>query len=76
MVVTATELKQNLGKYLELSNTEEIAITKNGAPIAYLNGRLQRKYEALERLKGCIADFSPDQDELSADPRLERILSR
>ncbi|MCL2324158.1 MAG: type II toxin-antitoxin system prevent-host-death family antitoxin [Actinomycetia bacterium] len=76
MVVTATELKQNLGKYLELANTEEITITKNGQPAAYLSGRLQRKYAALEHLSGYLADFNPTPEELAADHRLERILSR
>ena len=30
MSITATELKNNLGKYLLLSATEDIFITKNG----------------------------------------------
>ena len=30
MSITATELKMNLGKYLLLSATEDIYITKNG----------------------------------------------
>ena len=36
MEITATELKLNLGKYLEKSNEEEIIITKNGKAIAQL----------------------------------------
>ena len=34
MSVTATELKNNLGKYLVLSATEDIFITKNGKVVA------------------------------------------
>ena len=34
MSITATELKQNLGKYLILSLTEDIFITKNGKIVA------------------------------------------
>ena len=30
MSITATEFKMNLGKYLMLSETEDIYITKNG----------------------------------------------
>lgn len=36
MVVTATELKQNLGKYLELAATQDVLISKNGKPVATL----------------------------------------
>lgn len=34
MQITATELKLNLGRYLELVRTEDIWITKNGKTIA------------------------------------------
>ena len=37
MTITATELKKNLGKYLELVSKEEICITKNGKVIAILS---------------------------------------
>ena len=30
MIVTATEFKQNLGKYLEMAMKQDIFITKNG----------------------------------------------
>ena len=36
MVVTATEFKMNMGKYLELVRKEDIAITKNGKKIGVL----------------------------------------
>ena len=36
MIVTATELKTNLGKYLELASSQDIFITKNGKSIARL----------------------------------------
>ena len=35
--ITATELKNNLGHYLELSSKEDVFITKNGKPIAVLS---------------------------------------
>lgn len=34
MSITATEFKMNLGKYLMLSQTEDIYITKNGKVVA------------------------------------------
>ena len=36
MVVTATDLKTNLGKYLDLLDTEDIIITRNGRRVAKL----------------------------------------
>src|SRR5690554_1858130 len=37
MKVTATEIKNNLGKYLKISANEDIIITKNGHEIACLS---------------------------------------
>ena len=36
MIVNATEFKNKVGKYLELMNTEEIIISRNGKQIAKL----------------------------------------
>ena len=36
ILVTATELKTNLGKYLELAAKQDIYITKNGRRVAKL----------------------------------------
>ena len=36
MNVTATELKSNLGKYLAMAKSEDVLISKNGAPVAKL----------------------------------------
>ena len=36
--ITATELKENLGKYLTLSLTEEVLVTKNGKPYTRIFG--------------------------------------
>ena len=35
-VITATELKQNLGKYIDLSKTEDVIVKKNGKIITML----------------------------------------
>jgi len=48
MEITATELKLNLGKYLEAANGEEIIITKNGKGIARLTGINTFKYDLSE----------------------------
>ena len=48
MEITATELKLNLGKYLEASNDEEVIITKNGKTIARLIGVSGSTYDPSE----------------------------
>ena len=48
MEITATELKLNLGKYLEAANDEVIVITKNGKTIANLIGTRSYKYDFSE----------------------------
>jgi prevent-host-death family protein len=48
MEITATELKLNLGKYLEASNDEVVTITKNGKVIARLIGVRSYKYDFSE----------------------------
>ena len=56
MAVTATELKSNLGKYLLLSATEDIYITKNGKVIAKLTNPFQDRVQLVESLVGIIPD--------------------
>jgi len=48
MEITATELKLNLGKYLEASNDEVIVIMKNGKEVAKLIGTRTFKYDFSE----------------------------
>ena len=54
MSITATELKMNLGKYLLLSETEDIYITKNGKIVAKLSNPNQDRIELAKSLFGVI----------------------
>ena len=66
MSITATELKQNLGKYLLLSATEDIYITKNGKIIAKLSNPHQDKVSAAQSLFGILpqdADIEVSKEE-------------
>lgn len=38
MIITATEFKTNIGKYLAYAGREDVIITKNGKGIAKLTG--------------------------------------
>lgn len=54
MLITATELKNNLGKYLLLSATEDVFITKNGKIIAKLTSPYQNRVETAKSLFGIL----------------------
>ncbi|HBW35161.1 type II toxin-antitoxin system Phd/YefM family antitoxin [Desulfosporosinus sp. BICA1-9] len=56
MLVTATEFKTNIGKYLTLVNEEEIVITKNGKGVAKLSPLKEDKVKMVESLFGIIPD--------------------
>ena len=66
MSITATELKQNLGKYLLLSSKEDIFITKNGKIIAKLTNPYQDKVSTAQSLFGILpqdADIKSSKEE-------------
>lgn len=71
MSITATELKNNLGKYLLLSATEDIYITKNGKVVAKLTNPNRDRIDLAKSLFG-ILPKDADFDEAKAK-RLERV---
>lgn len=71
MSITATELKMNLSKYLLLSATEDVYITKNGKVIAKLTNPFQERVDIAKSLFGVLpADVSLEE---ARDERLNRI---
>ena len=70
MSVTATELKNNLGKYLLLSATEDVFITKNGKVVEKLTSPYENRVQTARSLFG-ILPREADIDEA----RRERTLS-
>jgi len=73
MLVTATEFKNNIGKYLLIVADEEIIITKNGKNIAKLSKATQDKVELAKSLFGIIP---PDTSlEQAKEERLARYES-
>ena len=62
MIITATELKMNLGKYLLLAETEDIFITKNGKVIAKLSNPNADRVEMAKSILGIIpADITLEE---------------
>ena len=71
MSITATELKMNLGKYLLLSATEDIYITKNGKVISKLCNPFQERVDIAKSLFGILpADVSLEE---AREERLDQI---
>lgn len=66
MSITATELKQNLGKYLLLSAQEDVFITKNGKVVAKLTNPYQDRVSIAQSLFGILpkdADINVSKEE-------------
>lgn len=72
MIVTATEFKTNLGKYLELAVAQDIFITKNGKNIARLTSPSINKLTVLDNLVGIV----PQDDSLDEKAVREERLAR
>ena len=71
MSITATELKMNLGKYLLLSATEDIYITKNGKVISKLCNPFQERVDIAKSLFGILpTDVSLEE---AREERLDQI---
>jgi antitoxin (DNA-binding transcriptional repressor) of toxin-antitoxin stability system len=71
MVITATELKANIGQYLNTVSEEEVYITKNGKIVAKLSSPIQDKQAILDSLVG-ITSHNPISLEDAKRERLSR----
>ena len=71
MLITATELKNNIGRYLALAATRDIYITKNGKSIAKLTSAAADKVALLDSLIGIIPEKNTTLDDIKRT-RLER----
>lgn len=68
MSITATELKQNLGRYLMIAATEDVFITKNGKVVAKLSNPNQDRVNMAKSLFGVLP-----QDITLEESKNERI---
>jgi len=71
LIITATELKTNIGKYLRLAETEDIIITKNNKPIVKLTSLRENKLDILTELVGVVQNDGYTLDDARKD-RLSR----
>lgn len=71
MSITATELKLNFGKYLQLAENEDIYITRNGKVIAKLSNPNVDRVEIAKSLLGVIpADITLEEARAEKAARL------
>lgn len=74
MLITATEFKNNIGKYLTLASKEDIYITKNGKRVAKLSNINEDKVEIAKSLFDILpTDISSEQIREERLSRHERI---
>ncbi len=62
MLITTTEFKTNLNKYLLLASTEDIYITRYGKTVAKLTTPFQSRMEVAESLFGAIPQKTTVED--------------
>lgn len=72
MIITATEFKTNLGKYLEIAASQDIFITKNGKKIARLTSPAVNKLALLDDLVGIIPENQTMDEDTIREERLAR----
>lgn len=72
MIITATEFKNNLGKYLEIAASQDIFITKNGKNIARLTSPAVNKLALLDDLVGIIPESQTMDEDTIREERLAR----
>ena len=72
MIITATEFKANLGKYLEIAASQDIFITKNGKNIARLTSPAVNKLALLDDLVGIIRESQAMDEDTIREERLAR----
>ena len=64
--ITATELKNNLGYYMELSSQEDIYVTKNNKVITVLTNSERHRLQLIDEISGSFGkvDENVDYDEI------------
>lgn len=71
MLITATELELDIEKYLLLSATEDIYITKNGKIVSKLTAPFRERVDIAKSLFGILPDDISLED--ARNERLDRI---
>ena len=65
--ITATELKENLGKYMILGQKEEIEVTNRGKVVFYITPQRLKLMEEWESLFGSLPREAYDDDDIERE---------
>jgi antitoxin (DNA-binding transcriptional repressor) of toxin-antitoxin stability system len=71
MLITATELKGNIGMYLDTAEREDIFVTRKGKVVAKISKPFADKVALLDSLAGIAKDANMTLEE-ARDERLAR----
>ena len=65
--ITATELKENLGKYMILGQTEEIEVTNRGKVVFYITPQRLKLMQEWESLFGSLPREAYDDEDIDRE---------
>ena len=66
MTITATELKNDLSKYLQLAESEDVFITKNGRIMCKLSSPYVDRMELVDSLTGILPEDATIEEGIEA----------
>ena len=72
MIVPLSELKTNIGKYVNLSEKQDIYITRNGKQVAKIISTNRNRIEDMKSLFG-IAKLPPEYADPNYDPHYNKL---
>ena len=72
MIVALSELKTNVGKYVNLAEKQDIYITRNGKQVAKIVGTNRDRVADMKSLFG-IAKLPKEYDDPNYDPNYEKL---
>ncbi len=75
MIITATEFKNKVGKYLKAAQDEDVIISKNGRYIAKLSAVKENEYPATQNLIGVFEKAANYSIEGARKERLKKYES-
>jgi len=72
MQVSISELKTNIGKFINLANEQDVYVTKNGKQVAKIVSTRRDRVTEMRSLFG-IAKLPAEYDDPDYDPYYERL---
>ena len=72
MIISLSELKTNVGKYINLAQNQDVYITLNGKQVAKIVSTNRDRVANMKSLFG-IAKLSQDYDDPNYDPDYEKL---